>query len=90
MPFFAFAFIALLGFVLGYFFALPILIVVTAVWVAINAYLFWDLRNGELAGLIPWIVAIYGGVGAVVMWVTYYQVSGQTFVGDFIRAFVIR
>ncbi len=82
------AFTILFGFVLGYFFTFPVLLTVTVVCAAIGAWLWNTLE--ELTGLIAFIFVVLAVIGNVVMWVTFYFVSHQTFVSDFFRTYILR
>lgn len=78
----------LLGFVFGYFFATPALIVITVLCVIIGAGLIWAME--ELASLIAYAFVISAVIGNVVMWVTHYIVTQQSWVGEFLRGYVLR
>ncbi len=80
----------LVGFIAGYFLAFPLLVVITVVCVVITVYLSVKFWNADLAGMIPYIFFVIAGIGNVVMWVTYYFVSRQTFVTELLHAYVLR
>jgi hypothetical protein len=79
----------LLGFVLGYFFATPVLVIFTLACVAISVYLCRVCEGEE------WFIAmifIYCAVIAnIVMWVTHFVVaSDQVWLLTFIKKYILR
>ncbi|MBI2030818.1 hypothetical protein HYT05_04310 [Candidatus Kaiserbacteria bacterium] len=79
---------ALVGFVIGYFFALPVLIVVTVICVIIGSIMAKELT--EMASMITMIFVAEATIGNVAMWITYYVVTKQTWIGDFSMGFLLR
>lgn len=70
-----YGFPVLTGFVLGYFFATPVIIAVSLIAMII-AFVLRPKREQELGaaiGIIAWVVL---GVGATAMWTTHLYVTG--------------
>lgn len=65
----------LVGFVFGYFFATPVIVVVTAM-AAILALVLRPKREQELGALVGVLAWITLGVGTVAMWWTHLYVTG--------------
>lgn len=65
----------LTGFVLGYFFATPVIVVITVI-AAILALVLRPRREQELGALVGVIAWIILGVGSVAMWGTHLYVTG--------------
>ena len=83
-----FGVVVLLGFVFGYFLALPVLVVLTAISVIIAIYMIVTYEELEkLLGLLFLSGAI---ITNLVMWGTYYYASGQTWIGVLFHRYVIR
>jgi len=65
----------LLGFVVGYFFTLPIALSVSFVALAIGIYGLWSTRNAEIGGLVGVIAIFETAIFAVSVWVTIALVN---------------
>jgi hypothetical protein len=66
----------LLGFVCGYFFAFPVVVVLTLIAVGIGVGLLYSTRNAELGSLIGFIAAIEATIFLASLWITVAIVSG--------------
>ena len=80
----------LVGFVLGYFFALPVLGIITAISGALTLYVFKDFKGSGLAGAAMLIFAFVVSLGNISMWVTHYFVSNQIWFGEFVHTYIFR
>ena len=80
----------LVGFVLGYFFAAPALIAVTAICIISAIWLLKDWKNQELGQLFTGSAVIVLIIGNVSTWVTYYLTTEQQWIGQFLHGYVIR
>ncbi len=78
----------LVGFVLGYFFALHALILITLTCIGMGVYLAMTMK--EMAGMFTVIFVFCALLGNGTMWVTYYVCTQQTWVGDFLHGYVLR
>lgn len=65
----------LVGFVFGYFFTTPVIVIMTVVAAMVGAGLM-PQRNQEIGGLVGVIVWIVLGIGVVTMWGTHFYVTG--------------
>ena len=78
----------LLGFVLGNYLALPPLILITLVCAGIGIYLARTMK--ELAKMFTVMFAFCALLGNIVMWVTYYTSTQQSWIGDLLRGYILR
>jgi len=78
----------LLGFVLGYFFSVWVLCAVTVIAVVVCTYLWITCK--EMATLIAMICTGFSGFALVAMWTTYFFTTNHTFVGDFVKEYIVR
>ena len=79
---------ALVGFVLGYFFTVPILVGLTVIAFVVGVYLYITCK--EMASIIFLIYAYATCIAVTAMWVTYYLTTKHTYIGDMLRHYVIR
>lgn len=76
------------GLVFGAFFQFGFLIAITTIWVAIC---IWSFFAREEEREFRAIVACVNGIATVLtMWVTYYFVTEQVFIGEFLRTYILR
>jgi len=80
----------LVGFVLGYFLALPVLITITLICAALVVYLFWGWKRQEIMQIYTLSTVLVIAIGNGSMWITYYFASHQHWVGDFFQRYIFR
>lgn len=78
----------LVGFVLGYFFQTPVLIVFSVVCIVVGIYMMVTLR--EMATLITAIFVGCAVVANIAMWMTHYMVSDQFWLQNFFKTYILR
>lgn len=76
------------GFLSGYFLATPALIVLTIVAIANGVYLNRTCK--ELAVLIAMAFNVCATIAILVMWITWYIVTNQHWLGDFGGEYIFR
>jgi hypothetical protein len=76
------------GFVAGYFLATPVLIVITAVAIVVGIGLW--VTSEELAILYALAYVACAIIALTCMWTTHYSVTQQTWIGDFVKHYVLR
>jgi len=86
MPYYLIA--ALIGFIIGKFLGFWCLAAVTLLCVAIIIWL--TVKMEEKAKIITLVAVSVALVGNGVMWVTYYNATGQTWLGDFVHQHLLR
>jgi len=88
MNFLAFTIACLAGFVAGYFFTTIVLALITAACVGVGIYMILTFR--EMERIIAAIFIIYSTIANLVMWITYYAATQQTWIGTLLHGYVIR
>jgi hypothetical protein len=78
----------LVGFVLGYFLAIPVLIAITLICIALVVYSNW--KHQEIAKVITLFIVVISVIGNASMWITFYFASHQHWVGDFFQRYIFR
>lgn len=73
MPFLYIAGAALVGFVLGYFFTTPLLVIITICGIIISIVMRPKREQG-LAGVIGYLTWIFFGCGFAALWITHLYV----------------
>lgn len=68
----------LVGFVLGYFLAWPVLVLISVGIIAFAGWMVWTTKDAEIGAFIGVIVAFEAGIGLVSMWVTMAVIYGVT------------
>lgn len=82
------AILALVGFVAGYFLSAEVLIGLTVVAVAVGVA--FAVKAREIEKLVAVIYCAGAVIALVAMWVTHYQVTDQTWLGEFFQNQVLR
>ncbi len=88
MPVILFGILILIGFVAGYFFKVYVLIALSALCVIVAIWCIATMR--EIEKLFTVIFIVGAVIANVAMWVTYYNVTTQTFLGDLMHIYVLR
>ena len=78
----------LLGWLAGYFLTVPLMVLISVVCLII--VIGMSIRLQEMAGLVTIIFGACAMIGNLVMWATYYIVTDQTFVSDFVQKYITR
>lgn len=78
----------LLGWLAGYFLTVPLMVLISVGCLII--VIIMSIRLQEMAGLVTVIFAALASIGNLVMWATYYIVTDQTFLGDFVQKYITR
>ncbi|MEK7151693.1 MAG: hypothetical protein AAB784_03215 [Patescibacteria group bacterium] len=81
-------FLILVGFVLGYFFQVPVLLGFTILCVIIVIYMAMTFR--EMETLITLAFISCAVIANAVMWVTYYFSTEQSWLQTFIKTYILR
>lgn len=76
------------GWPAGYFLAVHVLVIITALCFIVG--IIMSVKFKEMESLITLIYAGAAILGNVTMWLTYYFVADQTFVGKFIHEHILR
>jgi hypothetical protein len=76
------------GWLAGYFLVLPILCWITIACLLVGIVFLGTVK--EMQKLVAAIFAVCAGIGNLVMWLTYYQATHQTWFGDFIKNHIFR
>ena len=76
------------GIACGYFLTDMVLLVLSVVYLLAVSSMFITAREIEI--LFAFVFLISGGIAVVSAWITHYFATGHTFVGDFLRAYVLR
>lgn len=76
------------GLVCGRYLTSTFLVILTVIYVTVTLYSFATAREIEV--MIALIYAILGGIGVLAAWITYYTSTGQTWIQDFMRKYVLR
>lgn len=78
----------LLGWLAGYFLTVPLMVLISVVCLII--VIGMSIRLQEMAGLVTIIFGACAMIGNLVMWATYYIVTDQTFLSDFVQKYITR
>jgi hypothetical protein len=71
-----------IGFIAGYFLSTIVLVVISGICITIGIHLMWTMR--EIGKIVTMLFVIYAGLANLIMWVTHYKVTHQTWFGDFL------
>ena len=77
-----------IGFIAGSFLAFPMLIVLTIISLIFAVIMCITCK--EIAELFAMAFIVYAGIGNIVMWLTYYNTTGQTWFGLFLKTYILR
>ncbi|MFA6043183.1 MAG: hypothetical protein WCV85_00615 [Patescibacteria group bacterium] len=80
----------LVGFVLGYFLALPVLIGISVLCLILALLRFRDWSQQEIGQIFTVAFVFVLVIGNASMWVTYYFASNQHWIGDFFQKYIFR
>lgn len=80
----------LLGFIVGKYFSLIFLIVVSGVSVIASLAMIFSRENQGLGSLIVMGMVSLTALMNAVMWATYYITTHQTWIGHFLHKFILR
>lgn len=79
---------ALIGFCLGYFFSLKILLILTVGALGYSIYLFATLK--EMGMLVAYAYTSMLIITGTCMWITYYVATKQSWIQNFIHTHLFR
>lgn len=80
----------LLGFIVGKYFSLIFLFVVSGISVIVSLAMIFSRENQGLGSLIVMGMVSLTALMNAVMWTTYYITTHQTWIGHFLHKFILR